>query len=89
MRIAILGSGYVGLVTGVCFADKGHKIYSIDVDIEKVKKINSGKIPIFEPGLEEMLKRNLENGNFKAFLSTDFYLQNIPTDLSFICVPTP
>ena len=89
MRIAILGSGYVGLVTGVCFADKGYKVYSIDVDAEKVKTINSGKTPIFEPGLGELLKKNLENDNFKAFLSDDFYSQKIQTDLSFICVPTP
>ena len=89
MKIIVLGSGYVGLVTGVCFADKGHKVYSLDIDAEKVKKINSGKSPIFEPGLEELLKKNLENGNFKAFLSDDFYSQNISTDISFICVPTP
>jgi len=89
MRIAVLGSGYVGLVTGVCFADKGHKVYSIDIDAKKVETINSGQSPIFEPGLEELLKKNLKNGNFKAFLSNDFYSQRIPTDISFICVPTP
>jgi len=89
MRIAVLGSGYVGLVTGVCFSDKGHKVYCIDVDAKKVNTINFGKTPIFEPSLEELLKKNLKNGNFKAFLTDDFYSQKISTDLSFICVPTP
>ena len=59
MNIAIVGSGYVGLVTGVCLAQIGHKVICVDVDEEKIKKLKQGKIPIYEPGLEELLKKNL------------------------------
>jgi UDPglucose 6-dehydrogenase len=89
MRISVLGSGYVGLVTGVCFANRGHKVYSIDVDPEKIKSINKGNSPVYEPGLEELLRKNIKLGNIKAFIAKDFYSRKIATDVSFICVPTP
>ncbi len=89
MKITVLGSGYVGLVTGVCFADKGHEVFCVDIDPEKVKTINNGKSPIYEPTLDEILKKNIKSGNIKAFLANDFYSKKIDTDISFICVPTP
>jgi len=89
MRIVILGSGYVGLVTGVCFADKGNEVFCIDLDNQKVKAINEGKSPIYEPGLKELLRRNIKLGRIKVFLAKDFYSKRIVTDVSFICVPTP
>jgi len=89
MRITILGCGYVGLVTGTCFADKGNKVYCIDVDPKKIEMINKGETPIFEPGLEELLKKNIKNGSLTAFTTKEFYPKKIQTDVSFICVPTP
>ncbi len=89
MRIIVLGCGYVGLVTGTCFADKGNKVYCIDVDSKKIEMIKKGKSPIFEPGLEELLRRNIKNGNLTAFTAKEFYSKKIQTDVSFICVPTP
>lgn len=89
MKILILGSGYVGLVTGVCFAEKGHEVFCVDIDKKKVGLISKGASPMFEPGLEELLKRNVEKGRLRAFLAEDFYAKNIVTDASFICVPTP
>ena len=89
MKVCILGSGYVGIVTGTCFAEKGHKIYCLDIDPKKVDLINRGLSPIFEPGLDELLKKNVEKGTLKAFVAKDFYAKKIHTDISFICVPTP
>lgn len=89
MKITILGSGYVGLVTGTCFAEKGHEVFCVDIDPKKVESINKGKPPIFESGLGELLKKNVKKNRLKAFLAGDFYSRNITTDISFICVPTP
>ena len=60
MKICVLGSGYVGLVTGACFAEKGHEVFCIDIDPKKVEMINKGTSPIFESGLDELLKRNVK-----------------------------
>jgi UDPglucose 6-dehydrogenase len=89
MKICVLGSGYVGLVTGACFADRGHEVYCIDIDSKKVNQINDGKSPIFEPGINLLLKKNVEKGSLKAFLAKDFYSKKIHTNISFVCVPTP
>jgi len=89
MRITILGCGYVGLVTGTCFADKRNKVYCIDVDSKKIEMINRGESPIFEPGLDELLKKNIKNRSLTAFTTKKFYSKKIQTDVSFICVPTP
>lgn len=69
MKIAVFGTGYVGLVTGTCFADTGNDVICVDIDHEKIKKLHKGVCPIYEPGLEPMIKRNLESGRL-AF-STD------------------
>ena len=62
MKITIFGTGYVGLVTGACFADVGHQVICVDVDRNKIEGLKLGVIPIFEPGLEAMVARNLDQG---------------------------
>jgi len=87
MRICIIGSGYVGLVTGACFADLGHNVICIDNDESKIKKLQKGLIPIYEPGLEEMVKRNRKEGRLS-------FNQNLRdgvkrSEIIFISVGTP
>ena len=60
MRIIVVGSGYVGLVTGACFAESGVNVTCVDVDVDKIQKLKDGAIPIYEPGLEDMIRRNVE-----------------------------
>ena len=86
MKISIIGTGYVGTVTGTCFAHMGHEVTCVDVDPERVKKINAGVPPIYEEGLEELLRAHAGK-NLKATLDYDAAIAN--TDISFICVPTP
>lgn len=86
MRVSIVGTGYVGLVTGVCLAQKGHQVICVDVDQEKVAQINQATPPIYERGLEELLKKNI-NVNLRA--TTDLYQSVIETDISLIAVGTP
>ena len=69
MKLCMIGTGYVGLVSGTCFADLGNKVYCIDKDINKIKKLNLGKSPIFEPGLNEIIKKNFNSG--RLIFSTD------------------
>jgi UDPglucose 6-dehydrogenase len=61
-KIAVVGTGYVGLVTGVCLSEIGHTVTCIDVDKNKIEQMKSGKSPIYEPGLEELMLKNVENG---------------------------
>ena len=58
MKLCMVGTGYVGLVSGTCFADIGHTVYCVDKDINKIKKLNAGQSPIYEPGLDELIKEN-------------------------------
>ena len=62
MKLSIVGTGYVGLVTGTCFAEVGHHVICVDNDVNKVKMLQAGGIPIYEPGLEEMVKKNVAAG---------------------------
>ena len=63
MNITVIGTGYVGLVTGACFADVGNKVTCIDNDCGKIKLLQQGSIPIYEPGLEVLVKKNMDTGN--------------------------
>ena len=85
MNISITGTGYVGLVSGACFAKMGHKVICVDIDKEKVEKINIGIAPIYERDLDEMLKNN--KANIKATTSYKEAIEN--SDITFICVGTP
>lgn len=86
MRVSVAGTGYVGLVSGVCLADLGHDVVCVDVDQNKVDKINNGVAPIYEDGLEELLARNI-GGRLKA--SNDLHRAVLDTDLTLIAVGTP
>ena len=70
MKIAVIGTGYVGLVAGTCFAENGNKVICVDVNPAKVDALRNGKIPIFEPGLEEMVLRNVHAGRLLFTTST-------------------
>ncbi len=83
----MIGTGYVGLVSGTCFADLGNKVYCIDKDNKKIKKLNSGISPIFEPGLNEILKKNFNAG--RLIFSTNLKEAVNNSDIIFICVGTP
>ena len=85
MKISVIGSGYVGLVTGVCLAKFGHKVIFVDVDRDKINKINQGICPIFEKDLDELLKKYKDNISATLDYSNAIY----ESDLSFICVNTP
>jgi len=87
MKICIIGTGYVGLVSGVCFADLGNIVHCVDIDIGKINKLNQGSIPIFEPGLEEMVKKNYKDK--RLIFTTDLKKAVIYSDIIFICVGTP
>lgn len=86
MRISIIGSGYVGVVTGIGFSELGHNITFIDIDNEKIKKLNDGVPPIYEKGLKELMARNKTKNRFHA---TKNYEEILKTDITFICVSTP
>ena len=85
-KISIIGSGYVGTVSAACFAELGHDIICIDVDEEKVRQINAAIPPIYEEGLEDLLKKHVGK-NLQATSDYDYAIKN--SDISFICVGTP
>ncbi len=87
MKIAIVGSGYVGLVTGACFAQAGHDVICVDNDERKVKALNSGRIPIYEPGLEQLVLRNVAARRLQFTGSIEYGVDN--SEVIFIAVPTP
>ena len=87
MKLCMIGTGYVGLVSGTCFADIGNQVYCVDKDISKINKLNSGISPIYEPGLDELIQKN-----FKAkrlIFTTDLKEAIKNSDIIFICVGTP
>jgi UDPglucose 6-dehydrogenase len=86
MKVSVIGSGYVGLVTGVCLAEKGHTVVCLDVDEEKVESINRGTPSIHEPGLPELLRKNCGT---RLRATTDLHRAVLETDLSVIAVGTP
>ena len=87
MRIAIFGSGYVGLVTAVCFAELGHSVVAVDKDPEIVARLSDGVPTLFEPGLEELLQANLRAGRLRFTTSAQAGLE--PSEIVFLCVGTP
>src|SRR5947209_10927640 len=87
MDLSIIGSGYVGLVTGACFADVGHNVFVVDNDQRKVESLQSGKIPIYEPGLEEVVHRNVSAQRLRFTGSIKEGVDN--SEIVFIAVPTP
>ena len=87
MKICFIGTGYVGLVSGVCFSDLGNNVICIDKDKEKLNRLENGDIPIFEPGLSELVKKNLESG--RLIFSDDLIGSINKSDIVFIAVGTP
>jgi UDPglucose 6-dehydrogenase len=87
VKIAVIGTGYVGLVTGTCLAETGHRVTCVDVDERKIAKLQAGGIPIYEPGLEELVKRNAREGRLSFTTSTADAVRDV--DVAFIAVGTP
>ncbi|MCH9630789.1 MAG: UDP-glucose 6-dehydrogenase TuaD [Chlamydiia bacterium] len=87
MDILVIGTGYVGLVTGACFAEVGHNVICLDIDEEKIEQLNQGIVSIYEPGLQKLTKKNLDSGNLT--FTTDYKKATSQTEIAFICVPTP
>ena len=87
MDLAIIGSGYVGLVTGACFADVGHSVICVDNDLQKIELLQGGRVPIYEPGLEEVIHRNVSAHRLRFTSSIREGVEN--SQIIFIAVPTP
>jgi UDPglucose 6-dehydrogenase len=87
MKIAVVGTGYVGLVTGTCFAETGNTVTCVDIDAEKVKRLSNGEITIYEPGLEKLFLRNLREGRLK--FTTNLADSVKDSLLIFLALPTP
>ncbi|HEX6557992.1 MAG TPA: 2-dehydropantoate 2-reductase N-terminal domain-containing protein, partial [Longimicrobiales bacterium] len=87
MRIAVVGTGYVGLVAGACLSETGIEVYCVDIDERKVARLCAGEIPIYEPGLEPLVKRNLEDG--RLHFTTDIAHAVKQAEVIFIAVGTP
>ena len=87
MKLCMIGTGYVGLVSGVCFSDLGNTVYCVDKNKEKINSLNNGNIPIYEPGLEEILKKNFKQK--RLIFTTDLKMAINNSDIIFICVGTP
>ena len=87
MNITIIGTGYVGLVSGTCFADIGNQVICLDIDKSKIKRLEKGEVPFYEPGLEALIKSGLKKKNLDF---TSSYEEAISfSDVIFICVGTP
>ena len=87
MKIAVIGTGYVGLVTGTCFAETGVNVVCVDNDLKKIEMLKSGKVPIYEPGLESMLVHNIAKGRLSFTLDIRTAIED--SEIIFIAVGTP
>ncbi len=87
MRVSIIGTGYVGLVQGACFADTGNQVICMDIDEKKIATLKKGHIPIYEPGLEEMVRRNYQEGRLDFTTSLKQAVEK--SEVLFLCLPTP
>ena len=87
MKLCMIGTGYVGLVSGVCFSDLGNTVYCVDNNKKKIDLLKDGKVPIYEPGLEEILKKNYKEK--RLIFTTDLKKAVLNSDIIFICVGTP
>ncbi len=87
MKISVIGTGYVGLVTGTCFAETGNQVICVDIDAAKVARMQNGEIPIYEPGLEAIFHRNIRQGNLTFTTNTHEAVSQ--TDIVFLALPTP
>jgi len=87
MKLSIIGTGYVGLVQGACFADTGNHVVCMDIDGQKIAELQKGIVPIYEPGLEELVKRNLQEGRLEFTTSLETAVEK--SDIIFLCLPTP
>ena len=87
MKLCMIGTGYVGLVSGVCFSDLGNQVICVDKDLNKINKLKNGIIPIYEPGLDELVKRNIKNK--RLTFSNNLKNSIKKSDIIFICVGTP
>ena len=87
MRIAMIGTGYVGLVSGVCFSDFGHDVVCVDKDAAKIARLQAGEVPIYEPGLEDLMARNVAAGRLS--FTDDLATAVATADAVFIAVGTP
>ena len=87
MRISVIGTGYVGLVTGTCFAETGNQVVCVDVDAEKVARMRQGEIPIYEPGLDVLFERNIEQNRLHFTTSLEEGIRH--GSIIFLALPTP
>src|SRR3954468_14097536 len=87
MNIAVIGTGYVGLVTGTCLAETGNNVTCVDIDAGKVEKLQSGQITIYEPGLEILFHRNIKEGRLHFTTNLEQAIEH--TTLIFLALPTP
>ena len=87
MNITVVGTGYVGLVSGTCFAETGNNVICVDIDLDKVTKLSNGEITIYEPGLEVLFKRNLKEGRLKFTTSLEDGVKD--AQIIFLALPTP
>ena len=87
MKIGVIGAGYVGLVTAACFAEKGNDVVLMDVNSQKVELLKQSIVPFYEPGLEDILRRTIVNGNFKPTILLKDVVDNC--EIIFIAVGTP